>query len=159
MFNRLLASAALVAVSSVASAQIAIQGAMATGGVMSIGLVQYTPSTEIGVTASGSFNNADDETKTFTPVVFAGLRESCGEQTFFAYGIDLADTFGDLNGSSIKTDIQVGPYISLEQMLTPHIMLSGWILPYQYEYLKVDHVSVTTHDFFSAGGIAINYLF
>lgn len=159
MLNKIIVSTALLAITSVASAQIALQGAMATGGVMSLGVVQYTPSTEIGLTASGSINNAPDESKSFTPVVFGGLREALGEQTFYAYGLQLGDTFGQSNGETIKTDIFVGPYVSLEQMLTPHIMLSGWIMPYQYEYLKIDHVAVSTHDFFSAGGIAINYLF
>ena len=136
-----------------------IQGAMATGGNLGIGIVNFTPVTEIGLTVSGSVNNAPDETRTITPVVFAGLRKSLCEHTYFAYGIDLAGTYGRIYGQKIDSDYGVGPYISLEQMLTPHLMLTGWIQPYQYHYQKRDWQSISTNNFFSTGGIGLNYLF
>ncbi len=141
------------------SAHMAIQGALATGGTLSIGVVRYAPTTEIGVTVSGSVNNAPHTTQTLTPVIFAGVRKALLDRTYFAYGINFADTIGHQYGLTINADYQVGPYLSIEQMLTTHVMLSGWINPYQYEYQKIGGISTTTNGIFSAGGIAINYLF
>ena len=164
MFLRAFISTGLLLMTSVASADdkdtthLAIQGALVTGG-MSIGIVRYTPTTEIGVAVSGSVNNAHYATQTFTPVAFAGLRKLLGEQTYFAYGINFSDTIGHQSGLTINADYQVGPYISLEKMLTTHFMLSGWINPYQYEYQKIGGISTSTHAIFNAGGISINYFF
>lgn len=140
--------------------RIAIQGAIATGGTLSIGIVNYSETTELGFTISGTYNNASQPTRTVTPVIFGGFRKSIRELTYFAYGLNLVGTFGRNNGDTIKADYQVGPYISLEQMLTTHLMLSGWILPYQYSYQKTaGNSSTSTNSFFNSGGIALNYLF
>jgi len=145
---------------SLPSSRIAIQGALITGGIFSLGLEQFTDKTEIGASVSGSINNQSSPTKTVTPVIFGGLRQAlCDRTTYFAYGVDLAGTFGEDHGQHIKADYAVGPYISLEQMLTDHVMLAAWIQPYQFEYKKVGASSVSTQSFFSTGGIAINYLF
>lgn len=141
------------------SSRFGIQGAIATGGNLGLGIVNFTEKTEIGLTVSGKYNNARYQTKTITPVIFAGLRNHLCQCTYFAYGLDLVSTFGRNNGRTINTDYQVGPYISIEQMLTHHVMLAGWILPYQYSYQKVCCVSTSTNNFFGAGGFAINYLF
>ena len=168
MLCRTIISASLLAMMSVASAdamlnmdstRVAIQGALVTEGDLSIGAVLYAPTVEIGITVSASLNNARYETKTFTPVIFAGLRKSILEHTYFTYGVDFADTIGRQNGLTINSEYQIGPYISLEQMLTSHLMLSGWINPYQYGYQKIGGVSTSTNGIFSAGGIALNYLF
>jgi hypothetical protein len=140
--------------------RLGIQGAIATNGAIGIGVVGFSESTEWGLTASGTRNNAHYQSNNATPVLFAGLRYLLQEQTYCAWGIDLAGTFGTINGSHIDANYQAGPYISLEQMITDHFMLAGWILPYQYGYEKLSHSSsVTTHSFFSSGGLAINYLF
>lgn len=139
--------------------RLAVQGALATGGNLSIGLVDYTEISEIGLTVSGKYSSSPGSTRTVTPVLFAGLRNYLCQQTYFAYGLDLAGTFGRRNGCNIRSDYQVGPYISLEYMLTCHLMLAGWIQPYQYHYEKFCWSSTTTHSFFNTGGIAINYLF
>lgn len=139
--------------------RLAVQGAISTGGNLSIGLVDYTEKTEIGVTISGSVNNARRETRTVTPVIFGGLRNNIWNNTYFAYGLNVVGTFGREHGQRIQSDYQGGPYISLEQMLTCHLMLSGWILPYQYGYVKTGGSSTTTNSFFNSGGIGLNYLF
>lgn len=139
--------------------QFAIQSAIVTGGNFGIGIVDFTDVTEIGLTISGSINDAPFETKRVTPVIFAGLRNALGERTYFAWGLDLNRTFGTLNGNHVDSNIQVGLYVSLEQMLTNHVMLTGWVNPYQYTYLKLANNGVSTNDFFSTGGIGINYLF
>lgn len=137
-----------------------IQGAIATNGAIGIGVVGFTEGTEWGLTASGTRNNSQFQSNNFTPVLFAGLRYALADQTYFAWGIDMADTFGTNEGRHIDADYQVGPYISLEQLITDHFMLAGWILPYQYGYEKLSGTSsVTTQSFFSSGGLAINYLF
>ena len=166
MLNRTFLSAGLLTVISVASADVsndsarmAIQGAIATGGYLSIGIARYAPKTEMGISISGSVNNATNETQTFTPIVFAGLVKELGERTYFTYGVNFSDTIGHLYGLPINAYYQVGPYISLEQMLTTHLMLSGWINPYQYGYQKLGGVAISTNGIFSAGGIALNYLF
>lgn len=142
------------------SGRFAIQAAIATGGNVGIGLVHYTENTEFGVTAAGQINNARFSTKVVTPVIFGGLRHSLCDGTYLAYGLNFANTFGKLNGERIKYALSGGPYISLEQMLTHHVMLVVWINPYQYGYQKIGrHSSVTTQSFFSAGGIGLNYLF
>ena len=126
---------------------------------LGIGMVRYAPTTEIGFNVSGSVNNAHNATQTVVPVVFAGLRKNLNQQTYFAYGVSFTDIAGHIDGLKIDAFYQVGPYIALEQMLTNHLMLSGWILPYQYDYEKIGGVLVSGHDIFSAGGIAFNYLF
>jgi len=142
------------------SGRFAIQAAMATGGNLGIGVVHYTEHTELGVTIAGQINNAHHSTKTVTPVIFGGLRHALCEGTYFAYGLDFANTFGTNNGKKIKYDLSAAPYISLEQMLTHHIMLVLWINPYQYEYEKIGRQSsVSTQSFFSTGGIGLNYIF
>jgi hypothetical protein len=141
------------------SNRIAIQGAIATGGSLGIGLVNYTEKTELGLTVSGKINNSSMQTKTITPVIFAGLRKSLSQLTYFAYGIDLGSTFGRDHGVNIESSYQIGPYISIEQMLTYHVMLAGWIQPYAYQYEKKGGTSTSTNNFFNTGGIAINYLF
>jgi hypothetical protein len=141
------------------SSRLAVQGAIATGGNISIGLVTYREKTELGFTIAGKINNSSNQTKIITPVIFAGLRKAMKENTYFAYGIDFASAFGKESGETINSNYQVGPYISLEQMLTHNFMLSGWIQPYQYEYKKVGGSSTSTNNFFSTGGLAINYLF
>ena len=168
MYSRFVLSLGLSGLCFIAAAQpvmdhnpsrLGIQGAMATGGNLGIGVVNFTDMTELGVTVSGSINNASNETQTITPVIFGGLRKSLGERTYFAYGIDLAGTYGHKNGLKINSDYGVGPYISIEQMLTKHVMLAAWIQPYQYQYEKIGGQSITTNNFFSTGGIGINYLF
>lgn len=139
--------------------QFAVQSAIATGGNFGIGIVDYTQTTEIGFTISGSSNDAPFETKRVTPVLFAGLRNALCENTYFAWGAALNKTFGTINGLHVDSDIQAGVYVSLEQMLTNHFMLVGWIQPYQYEYRKLADVGVTTNQYFSTGGLGISYLF
>lgn len=139
--------------------QLAMQAAIATGGNFGIGLVDFTQTTEVGFSISGKINDAPLETKTVTPVLFAGLRNSLTEHTYFAWGLEGNKTFGTINGSHIKSNYQVALYISLEQMLNNHVMLVGWINPYQYEYQKLADIGVSTNQFFSTGGLGINYLF
>lgn len=163
-FHTLVLTASLLGIVSTSCAaqccdRLAIQGAMATGGNLSIGVVDYTERTELGLTLSGNYNNASHSTKTITPVIFGGLRQNIWNRTYFAYGLDLVGTFGRNNGQRINSDYAIGPYISIEQMLTCHVMLAGWIQPYQYQYQRIGGVSTTTNSFFSTGGIAINYLF
>lgn len=139
--------------------RLAVQAAMATGGSLGIGLVDFTPKTEWGVTLSGKFNNADNQTSIVTPVLFGGMRQALGDNTYFAFGIDAAANYGRIDGVGINSDYFVGPYISLEQMLTCHVMLAGWIQPYQYNYAKIGGISTSTNSIFATGGVAINYLF
>jgi len=141
------------------SNRLAVQGLITTGGNVGFGLVDYTNWSEIGATIAVEINNAHKQTKLFTPAVFAGLRKPIGEQTYFAYGIDLASTLGQDTGKNIDSDIQVGPYISLEQALTSHLLLIGFIEPYSYEYQKKAGVCTSTHRVFSSGGLAMSYLF
>lgn len=138
----------------------AVQTAMATGGNLSIGIAHYTEQTELGVSISGQINNARRSTKTVTPVLFGGLRTSLCEGTYFACGLDVSNTFGTCKNRKIKLELDIGPYLSLEQMLTSRLMLVLWINPYMYEYQKLDHKqSLTTQSFFNTGGIGLNYFF
>lgn len=140
--------------------RIGIQGAIATGGTLGIGVIDYTEKTEVGLTLSGKINNSSQQTKTITPVIFGGFRKALRDSTYFAYGLDLAATFGRNQGQSIDSSYQIGPYISIEQMLTTHVMLAGWIQPYAYQYEKISGTSSTsTNHFFNTGGVAINYFF
>jgi hypothetical protein len=139
--------------------RIAVQAAMATGGTLGIGLTNYSETKEYGFTLSGSVNNASNETKVFVPVIYGGFRKSISDLTYFAYGIDLASKFGREDGETVKSNIFVGPYISLEQVLTMNMLLVGWIDPYSFEYQKLGSSSVTTQKFFGSGGIGFSYLF
>ncbi|GEM_PF-1814162 len=139
--------------------RIGIQSAISTGGNFGIGLEHFTENTEIGFSLSGKINNASNQTKTITPVIFGGFRKSLGEKTYFAYGLNWVNTLGRDNGIEINSSYNVAPYISLEQMLTMHVMLVGWIEPYNYGYVKKGGASTSTHTFFGSGGLGINYLF
>lgn len=144
--------------------QLAIQGAIATGGSLGIGITNYTETTELGGTISGIIDNADDQTKLVVPVVFAGWRKLLSEGTYtdgtyFAYGLDLVGKFGHIDGERLDADYQIGPYISLEQLVTKHILLVGWIQPYSYEYVKKEGEITSINGFFACGGMGISYLF
>lgn len=76
-----------------------------------------------------------------------------------AAGATFLQNFGKEHGLSIDREYEIGPYISLEQMLTYHILIGGWILPYQYDYEKVGGFARKEHEIFSAGGITLNYFF
>ncbi len=143
-------------------ARMAIQAAIGSDLIATsfgIGIARYTPTTEIGVTASGHVDNAPLRTQTVTPVIFGGLRKALGENTYFAYGINYIETFGHSEGLTIDLQYELGAYISIEQFLTNHIMLAGWIMPYQYDHVKIGGMTTANSEIFSAGGIAINYLF
>jgi hypothetical protein len=148
----------------------AVQGNIVTGGLFGIGLTRYTNSTEMGVTVAGTINDADAETRIFSPAIFGGLRKPLFDNTYFAYGIEAAANFGREDGYKISSDYSVGFYISLEQQLTPNLLLTGWIDPYNYRHQKLDYdcdhhfcfmddTSVSTHSIFSAGGVALSYFF
>jgi len=138
---------------------LAIQSTIATGGNLGIGLTYYTDTTELGFTASGLTNTAEDDTKLFVPVIYGGLRVALGESTYFAYGLDLLGQFGHETGKTIAADYKIGPYISLEQELSSRLLLVGWIDPYSYEYKKEGDVSISTNRFFADGGIGLSYYF
>lgn len=135
----------------------AVQGVIGTGGSLAIGLANYAPSAEFGASISGSVNNAEDKTSLVTPVLFGGWRKSLTQNTYFALGLELGANFGEDSGQDIDLDYFVGPYLSLEQQLTPRLLLIGWILPYQYEYQQLDGVSTSTDRFFASGGIGFSY--
>lgn len=137
----------------------AIQGSIATNGNVSAGVAYYTETTEIGLLVSASINNASSQTKLFVPAFFAGFRKTLLDNTYFAYGLDLATKVGRESGEEINSYIAVGPYISLEQALTKHFLLVGWIEPYSFEYEKKCSVSTSTNHIFSMGGLGISYLF
>lgn len=137
----------------------AIQSVMVSGGNFGIGIANYSDTTEFGATISATFNNANNQTSIFTPAVFGGWRKSLRENTFFAFGFDLVSNIGKEAGENIDTDIMAGPYISLEQQLTSHLLLLGWIVPYQYEYKKINCEAISTNSFFNSGGIGFSYLF
>lgn len=136
-----------------------IQTALASGGNLGIGLTYYTENFEFGITASGHINNARHSTKTAIPVIFAGLRQQLCNGTYFAYGINALGTFGHIEGKKIKSDYAVAPYISLEQVLTPDLILVLWVDPYNYHHQKLGCRSTTTQSFFSTGGIGLSYLY
>ncbi|MBA2654989.1 MAG: hypothetical protein H0U71_08015 [Gammaproteobacteria bacterium] len=139
--------------------RLAIQGSLVTDGNLSIGITHYTEQSEIGVYASGLVNNACCETRIFAPGIFAGFRKNICECTYFAAGIDFVSVFGTENCCHIDADYTVGPYISLEQKLTSHLLLIGWIQPFSYQYEDKCNCTVATNRFFASGGIAMSYLF
>ena len=93
------------------------------------------------------------------PVLYGGWRKSLGERTYFSCGLDLVGKYGRDAGKAISADYQVGPYISLEQLLTRHVMLEIWVDPYAYEYANKGGAETSTNRFFGSGGLGISYLF
>lgn len=138
---------------------LAVQGVLVTGGNLAIGLVNYTANTELGFTLGASWDNKSQSTQLFIPALFGGFRQQILEHTYFAFGLDIAAKFGEINGQHIDTAISGGPYISLEQSLSSRILLTGFIQPYSIDYEKLAHSSTTTQHFFSTGGIALSYIF
>lgn len=138
---------------------LAIQGVIVTNGNIGAGVAYYSDKAEVGFTVSGTINNRSQETKLITPALFGGLRMALSDKTYFAYGLDLATKIGKDSGKTIQSDWFVGPYVSLEQMLTQHVLLSGWVNPYSFEYEKTSGSSTSTHNIFGSGGLAISYLF
>ena len=137
----------------------ALQGTIATDGAIGAGIARYTEHSEIGLTLSGITNNAEDHTKLFIPVLFGGWRKPIGDQTYFALGINLVNEIGTESGEHIHNDFIVGPYVSIEQALTKHVLLISWVDPYSYEYAKKGDDSISTSRFLASGGIGISYLF
>lgn len=136
----------------------AIQGTISTKGNIGLGITHYTEQTEIGMTFSGLVdNNGHEQTKIFTPVLYAGFRKPLAENTYLALGLDMASAFGRDEGKHIDADIQIGPYLALEQELTSRLLLVGWIDVYNYEYLKEDGVSISTNRIFASGGLGFSY--
>lgn len=137
----------------------AVQGALTSGGNLSIGFADYTPCLEFGANASGSIvsTNTGTNTQTFSPGIFAGLRTAIAANTFFAYGANAGITVGHIGGVNINSSFGVGPYVSLEQMLNDKLLLTGWINPYAYRYQKLGVSERNTHNFFTSGGIALEY--
>lgn len=144
---------------NVNSGQFALGGSVATGGNVGIEAVYYGDWAELGLGLSGQYDNASQQTKTITPVVFAGLRTQLADNTFFAYGVNGSDTFGRDSGDHIDANYHVGPYVSIEQQIVKHVLLSAWVNPYNYEYEKKGGVSTTTNRFFGSGGLTLSYLF
>lgn len=137
----------------------AIQGAIVTGGVASIGIAHYSDSIEFGAAVTGAMDNDSDKTSIFTPVIFGGWRKNILENTYFAFGLNIGANLGEDSGENLDPDIFAGPYISLEQQLTSKLLLVGWIDPYNYEYRRTDDESLSINRFFNSGGIALNYYF
>lgn len=161
-------AAALMGSSALAQAQegqaagyngLAVQAVIATGGTLGMGLSRYTNNTEIGFSVSGTADTANAQTKLFVPVLYAGWRKALREKTYFSAGLDLLGKYGRDAGQAISADYQAGPYVSLEQVLTSHILLNVWVDPYNYEYKSAGGVSTSTNRFFATGGLGLSYLF
>lgn len=137
----------------------AIEGTIATGGNIGIGLIYYAPRFELGVTASGYFNNAHDKGEIITPVIFGGLRKYLNCETVFAYGVNVVGNYGKIAGRNIDFSYISGFYISLEYYLRENVLLVGWIDPYAFETTKLEHSrKVNTNHIFNTGGIGLSYL-
>jgi hypothetical protein len=141
------------------SPQLGVQAVIATGGSIGMGPVRYTEHTEMGLTVAGTIDNADAQTKLFVPDIFGGWRKALGEKTYFATGLDVLGKFGRDAGEAISADYLAGPYISVEQYLTPHLLLGIWVDPYTYEYADKAGTKTSTNNIFSNGGLGISYLF
>jgi len=138
---------------------IAVESSITGGGNIGMGLVRYTEQTEIGFSVSGTADTASAQTKLFVPVLFGGWRKALGEKTYFSCGLDLVGRYGRDAGQAISSDYGAGPYVSLGQVLTRHIMLVGWIDPYTYEYEKKGGIATSKNGFFDNGGLGLSYLF
>lgn len=126
---------------------------------MGMGLGVYSQTLEVGVTASGYIKNANEATSLGSLVIYGGGRVDLTEKTYLAVGATFLQNFGHENGLHVDREYEIGPYISLEQMLTHHVLIGGWILPYQYDYEKLAGMISKEHEIFSAGGITLNYFF
>jgi len=136
-----------------------IEGSVVTTGAIGVNLVRYEHAYEIGAGIGGSINNSSSITNVFTVTLFGGLRNYLAENTVFAYGLDFGTKFGRDSGATINSAFSTGPFVSIEQYLTPHFMASVWINPYYYDYEKKAGVGKTTNRFLSAGGVGFSYNF
>lgn len=139
-----------------------IQGVVtAAGGSGNTGVdfIRYEHAYEIGAGISNTFNNSSAKSNDFNISTFVGLRHYITNNTVFAYGLNLSTDFGKSNGQNIKSSFGAGPYVSIEQYLTSHVVVSAWINPYYYNYLKTTNTSTSTNRFLNSGGIGIAYLF
>ncbi len=143
--------------------RIALQGSLSASNGQAytgFGIVDYGRWFELGMNLAALTKNSSSSSKLFLPSAFGGFRYPMKERTYFAWGLNYASKLGKESGQHIKSDYSAGPYISLEQWLTYNIMLVGWINPYKYEHeVTQGNVVTTGHQFFSSGGIAINYVF
>lgn len=123
------------------------------------GIVDYGRWFELGMDLAGYNNNGRPKTSLFLPMAFGGLRFHIKECTYFAWGLNYASKVGTDSGYHIQSDYSVGPYIALEQWLTNHVMLVGYINPYRYEHeVKQGCNTFVSNQYFSSGGIALNYV-
>lgn len=157
-FSTIVSANATVNYKAKETTRVAIQSAITTNGNATIGLVLFAPKYELGVFGGGKIIDNNNKTELFTPGIFGGGRYFITNSTIFAFGLDLRGKFGKDNGQNIKQYYGIGPYVSLEQMLTDHVMLSIWYDPYFYEYEKTSKETTNTHNF-GSGGLGLEYLF
>lgn len=138
----------------------AMEFVMVTDGNIAIGLTGLGYNYEFGADVSIRIIDGNEKSKIYSAAIFLGGRYHICIRTIFAYGLNLAANFGEIDHRDIQKDIITSPYISLEQILSKHIMLSFWINPYQFEYQKLHGLqSSNFHSIFSSGGIALCYIF
>jgi len=137
----------------------AIEGAIGTSGTVGVNFSRYEHAYEFGAGIGGVVNNSSSRTSLFTVSAYAGLRNYIAENTVFAYGLNLGTKFGRDSGDKVNSVVSTGPYVSIEQYLTEHVVASVWINPYYYEYEKKAGVGKSTNRFLSSGGVSFSYHF
>jgi hypothetical protein len=126
---------------------------------MGMGLGLYGDNFELGLTGSGYVEDSATAHDIVTAVVYGGARKKIEKNVYFASGVTFLQNFGDEDGLPINREYEIGPYVSLEIMISQKVLIGGWILPYQYDYEKVNGVARKEHEYFSSGGITLNYYF
>lgn len=137
-----------------------IEFAMNTGGNLAFGMVGYGYYYEYGAVGSITIIDGENDSQIYSPGIFVGGRYHLCIRTILACGIDFAANFGKKDDRDIQKDLITSAYISFEQILSRHVLLSFWINPYQFEYQKLEGLKpLNVHSICSSGGIAIAYLF
>lgn len=137
----------------------AIQSSIIFDGFFSVGLLRYTENYSTGIFASSSINDAPNKTQVVTPGWFGGPRFRIYDGTFLAFGVDVFAQLGRILGEQIDGSYGLGPYISIEQYLTPNLILAAWIHPYFFDHQQRANVATDVNRIFNSGGFGLSYLF
>ena len=145
-------------VTEVPSNQWGVQAYIIDSGATAVGVVNYGECHSAGLSFAGYLKKSDKNSNIFSVSLFGGPRNKIRENTYFAYGFDIATRFGTQDGNRIKSSFAIAPYVSIEYQPLRQVILSVWTNIYTYQSELIANKRTTTHKF-GACGIGMSYLF
>ena len=113
-------------------------------------------------TAGAGYDYAQDKrngNQSLLQLEFKGAhRAEIADYTFMDLGWDYSPNAGSAPGMSPGRDFTTGPYVGLTRHF-PHFLLTGFVMPVQYQYSRDGNNPVKGFSILENGGIGLVYLF